>query len=38
MNCGTATSAGPTHHSVIAGIIRKARSNCMSPAKMASAY
>jgi hypothetical protein len=23
MNCGPATSAGPTHHSVLAGIIRK---------------
>jgi len=33
MNCGPATSAGPTHKSVIAGIIRKAQSNCMSPAE-----
>jgi hypothetical protein len=29
-DCGPATSAGPNHHSVIAGIIRKARSDCMS--------
>jgi hypothetical protein len=32
-SCGPATSAGPTHHSVIAGIIRTVRSNCMNPAK-----
>ena len=31
MGCGPATSAGPTHHSVIVGIIRKARSACMNP-------
>jgi hypothetical protein len=30
-NRGTATSAGPTNHSVITGIIRKARSDCMNP-------
>ena len=29
MNCGPATSAGP-YHSVIAGIIRKTRSDYMS--------
>jgi hypothetical protein len=27
MNCGPATSAGPTYHSVIAGTIRKANSD-----------
>jgi G:T-mismatch repair DNA endonuclease (very short patch repair protein) len=32
MSCGPATSAGPTHHSVIAGTIRKARPDCMNPA------
>jgi len=32
MNCGPAVSAGPTHNSVITGIIRKARSDCMDPA------
>ena len=29
--CGAATSAGPTHRSVITGIIRKARSGCIIP-------
>jgi hypothetical protein len=29
---GPATSAGFTHHSVIAGIIRKARPDCVSAA------
>ena len=33
MNCGPATSAGPTLYSVITGIIRKARSDCMDLAK-----
>jgi len=33
MNCGPATGAGPTHHSAIAGTIRKTRSDCMSSAK-----
>jgi len=33
MNCGTATSAGPTPDSVIAGIIRKTQSGCMSPSE-----
>ena len=32
-NCGPATSAGPTHHSVIAGIFRKARSDCIATVK-----
>jgi hypothetical protein len=36
MNDGPATSAGFTHHPVIACIIPKARSNCMSPPKSAS--
>jgi hypothetical protein len=29
---GGQASAGPTHHSVIAGIIRKELSDCMNPA------
>ena len=33
MNRGPATGAGPAHHSVIAGIIRKAWSACMIPAQ-----
>jgi hypothetical protein len=32
MNYGPATSAGPTRHSVIAEIIREARTDCMNPA------
>ena len=33
MNCGPATSAGPTLDPVITGIIRKALSDCMDPVK-----
>jgi hypothetical protein len=33
MNHGPATSAGTTHHSVIADIIRKAQFTCVSPSQ-----
>jgi hypothetical protein len=30
---GPATSAGPTHDSVLGGVIEKTRFNCMNPAQ-----